>query len=202
MDDGEHSAVVNFLKRDNNSGSAVESLRIAAIEDTAGKVLFQQTEDHTSRVQCFALLRADRAATTGFLVLHGNGRRTMRGPILSYVNKALKSVGDGHIRLGLTPCVDSEAMRRAIEEGEIQRVRLIRYVRPEGRTTVEDQWFPRGQVGVEEFFGCWVTALASHRTNPFRRTKTDRQSRYFRLDRRPKTYDPTGEAHLRRLESR
>ena len=70
MDDGEHSAVVNFLERDHNSGSAVESLRIgaghgesgiiAAIEDTAGKVLFQQTEDHTSRVQCFALLRADR----------------------------------------------------------------------------------------------------------------------------------------------
>lgn len=161
MDDGEHSAVVNFLKRDNNSGSAVESLRIgaghgesgiiAAIEDTAGKVLFQQTEDHTSRVQCFALLRADRAATTGFLVLHGNSRRTMRGPMLSYVNKALKSVGDGHIRLGLTPYVDSEAMRRAIEEGEIQRVRLIRYARPESRTTIEDQWFPRGQVGVEEF---------------------------------------------------
>lgn len=77
---------------------------IAAIEDTAGKVLLQQTEDHTSQVQCFALLRADRAPTTRLLALHGNvHRRAMRGPMLSYVNKVLKSVGDGHIRLGLTP---------------------------------------------------------------------------------------------------
>lgn len=115
-------------------------------------MVFQQEEEHTSRVQCFALLRADRASTTGFLALHANSRRNIRGPLLKKVNELLAVVGNGQIRFVLNPYVDREVMMQAIREGEVQKVRLVRYARPDYRTTIEDQWFPDGDVGVEELF--------------------------------------------------
>ena len=122
----------------------------ADIVNKTGSLLLRQSPDDIQRVRCGALFRLPPPATIGWLAAHVNNGRPVRG----LMEKGIQArFHDEFPRLILEfrPYVIGSALESAVEQNLIEKVRLIRYERPNDRAAAAtDKWVSAGTAATME----------------------------------------------------
>jgi hypothetical protein len=119
----------------------------ADIVDENGILKTHQTPEDTQLVRCGALFSLPPAEKIGFLAVHVNNRRGIKGLLAKGLTERFRNVNDDHI-LVLTPAVSGSALEEAVRLNRIDKIKLTRLERPEDRAiAATDKWVPAGEVG-------------------------------------------------------
>jgi hypothetical protein len=104
----------------------------ADIHDKSGSRRYRQKFDDTHRVKCTCLFLLPRGQTTGWLVAHHNSGRSAKGLMAAGLAAKFKEQFPNY-KLETTPFVEQVALIKALEEGHMDRVKLVRLQRPNDR---------------------------------------------------------------------
>ncbi|HVX20660.1 MAG TPA: hypothetical protein VHB02_04870 [Acidimicrobiales bacterium] len=122
----------------------------ADIVNKAGSVEFEQTITHTQRVKCHLLFVAKPDETQGYLATHINNGRNAKGLIEKGIRKEFREQFPDLI-LEISPFVESAAIQAAVQQGRIDKVKLIKLEKPSDRAVAAmDKWVPAGLYGKME----------------------------------------------------
>jgi hypothetical protein len=124
-----------------------ESGIAADIIDAAGDQRIRQNVEDTQLVKCGALFNLPRTQTTGWLAIHVNHGRGVKG---LFGNRLVANLREGFTdRLMLIePCVNSSALREAISQNRLDKVKLVASVRPDDIANPSlREWVPGGTAG-------------------------------------------------------
>ncbi len=114
----------------------------AIISDERGEERYRQRASDTQLLSCGGLFVLPREQVTGWLALHVNAGRGVKGLLGLGLLKAF-AAGHDDLRLELTPFVERGVLERAVDEGKVNRIRLIRSIPPNDRAdAVTNRWLP------------------------------------------------------------
>jgi hypothetical protein len=124
-----------------------ESGIAADIVNQAGALRLRQTADDTQLLRCAGLFHLPPDLETGWLALHVNYGRGVKGlleiGLLRAFNQAFTD-----LLLQINPYVEAAAFYEAIDAGRVEKIHLTKWVRPQDRAvTATDRWLPNGAPG-------------------------------------------------------
>ena len=119
----------------------------ATIVDGEGEFRLHQNIEDTHLVRCGALFHLPAAQRLGWLAVHVNNNRGVKGLLAHGVSDRFRDVYDD-LRLHIDPFVEESVLRQAVEEDKVERVKLVRYERPEDRANAAtNKWVPANAIG-------------------------------------------------------
>lgn len=119
----------------------------ATIVDGEGEFRLHQNIEDTHLVRCGALFQLPPAQRLGWLAVHVNNNRGVKGLLAYGIINRFRDVYDD-LRLHIDPFVEESVLRQAVEENKVERVKLIRYERPQDRANAAtDKWIPANAIG-------------------------------------------------------
>jgi hypothetical protein len=122
----------------------------ADIMSSTGERLFRQFLDHTHAVRSGALFQFPEGQRLGWLAVHVHGRRGVKGLLASRIIERFRQQFDD-LLLFIEPYVSESVLLQAIDDDRIDRVRLIKYKRPNDPAFAEaSKWFRGNQEGAIE----------------------------------------------------
>jgi hypothetical protein len=113
----------------------------------AGKLRYRQSVDDTQFVRCAALFQLRDEETLGWLAVHINGGRGIKGPLGDVIIPKFRTRFDDLLLL-ITPFVSASAFYQAVTQSRIEQLRLIRYEKPNDRSFDDTQkWVRKNTIG-------------------------------------------------------
>jgi hypothetical protein len=117
----------------------------ANIRDKEGAMRLHQETDDSQEIRCGSLLRLKGSATTGWWAAHVNNGRSVKGLLHAPVIEAFRTEFPD-LNLKITPCVSGAALTKAVDDGNIEAVKLVRLDKPKDRRDrITDQWVRKTQ---------------------------------------------------------
>lgn len=124
-----------------------ESGVAADIVDPVGTLRLRQRPEDTQRVRCGCLVRLPPTQTIGFMAVHVNNNRGVKGLLSTELTRRFRYEFDDLI-LVFTPYVLGAALTEAVDQGRIEKVKLIRLERPTDRASeATNKWVRGEQIG-------------------------------------------------------
>lgn len=115
----------------------------ADIFDGNGDFKVRQLPVDTSEVKCGVVFRLPPSETTGFLAVHVSNGRSVKSLLADALVRRFRE-DFPELMLEIKPAALGAAVRQAVNEGRIDRIRLTRLDRPRDRAnTGEGKWIPR-----------------------------------------------------------
>jgi hypothetical protein len=119
----------------------------ADIVNPDGDLLHRQEPEHTQLLRCGGLFRLPPAQKLGWLAIHVNNGRGSKGLLEKGIREQF-----GHeypdLVLELTPYVQGSVLKEAVDQGRIDKVKLVKTERPNDRASAAtDRWVPAGAIG-------------------------------------------------------
>jgi hypothetical protein len=112
----------------------------ADIVNANGQLRLHQELDDAQMVRCGSLFRLPRPDKLGFWAVHVNNNRSAKGLISSELLPRFRSRFE-KLSLLIQPCVSRDALVAAVEQDQLETVRLIRLERPHDRASAAtDKW--------------------------------------------------------------
>jgi hypothetical protein len=110
----------------------------------AGDLRFHRTADDTEMLRCGCLLRLPPAAETGWLAAHINNGHGIKGLLEKELSARFRQDFPDLV-LEMNPCVLASALREAIEQDRVNKVRLVKLEQPNNRANAAtDKWVRQG----------------------------------------------------------
>jgi hypothetical protein len=117
----------------------------ADIHNKTGKRQYQQKFDDTHRIKCMCLFVLARGQTIGWLTAQVNSGRSAKGLMATHLETKFKEYFPEYT-LEFTPFIEQAALIQALEEGHMDRVKLVRLERPNDRSVAAlDRWVYKGR---------------------------------------------------------
>lgn len=119
----------------------------AEIIDEQGVEQYKQRRTDEARLHCGALFVLPVDQDRGWLALHTNNGRGVKGLLgPELVRRFAQDFDD--LMLELKPYVDLAALRQAVEDGHVEDVRLTKIVKPGDQAdAATNRWVPQGEIG-------------------------------------------------------
>lgn len=119
----------------------------AEIYDDTGVEQYRQKLTDEARLRCGALFVLPADQERGWLALHTNAGRGVKGLLGPELTRRFAQTHDDHT-LELTPWVDRQALEQAVDRGAISDVRLTKLVQPgDAADAATNRWVPAGDIG-------------------------------------------------------
>ena len=119
----------------------------AEIYDSDGVERYRQKLTDEARLRCGALFVLPADQERGWLALHTNSGRGVKGLPGPELMKRFAQTHDDHM-LEFTPWVDRQALEQAVDDGAISDVRLTKLVEPgDVADAATNRWVPDGEIG-------------------------------------------------------
>ncbi len=116
----------------------------ADIVDKIGELRLRQTPDDTQRVRCGCLFVLPAAEETGWLAVHINNERHIKGLLEKGIQERFRADFPDMV-LEIKPYVMGSVLQKAVEEGRIDKLRLITWEQPHDRAiAATDKWVRQG----------------------------------------------------------
>lgn len=118
---------------------------IADIHNKTGRRQYQQKFDDTHRIKCMCLFVLPRGQKIGWLVAQVNSGRSAKGLMATHLQVKFNEYFPEYM-LEITPFIEQAALMQALEEGRMDRVKLVRLERPTDRAIAAlDRWVDKGR---------------------------------------------------------
>jgi hypothetical protein len=122
----------------------------ADIVDKVGELRLRQTPDDTQRVRCGSLFVLPAAEQTGWLAVHINNQRHIKGLLEKGTQERFRLDFPDMI-LEIKPYVMGSVLQKAVEQDRIDKVRLVTWEQPHDRAlSATDKWVRQGTVAKVE----------------------------------------------------
>jgi hypothetical protein len=122
----------------------------ADIVDKVGDLRLRQSADDTSRVRCGCLIRLPTAADIGWLASHINNGRHTKGLLEKGIQELFRQQFRDFV-LEIKPYVMGSVLQRAVQQGRIDKIRLVKLERPDDRAlTGAGKWVVAGTTAKAE----------------------------------------------------
>jgi hypothetical protein len=119
----------------------------ADIVDADGRLRLRQTPQDTQLLQCGCLFLLSPTEELGWLAVHINNGRSVKGLLEKGLVEKFRVEFD-ELMLELPPFVQGSVLQEAVEHGQIDKVKLIRYEQPSDlATSATNRWVPTGAKG-------------------------------------------------------
>jgi hypothetical protein len=92
------------------------------------QMVFRQRHDHTQLLSCYSLFRLPRNSDVGWWAVHVNNRKSGKSLIQPELKRRFRDAQSDR-SLKVEPAVNSSALEEAIENDQLQSVKLIKYDR-------------------------------------------------------------------------
>jgi hypothetical protein len=126
----------------------------ADIIDQKGKKRLRQRPEDTQEIACGGLLQLPRQATTGWWAVHVHGNRSPKRMLYEEIAQRFQADYNSlrpPLKLVVSPVVSGAALREAVEQGQINTVKLTRWDRPKDvRKRITDKWVRKDQAAYVE----------------------------------------------------
>jgi hypothetical protein len=110
----------------------------------AGELRIHRTADDTELLRCGAVFRLPPAEETGWLAAHINNQHGIKGLLDKELSAQFRKDFPG-LMLEITPCVLASALRAAIEQDRVDKVKLVKLEQPNDRANAAtDKWVRHG----------------------------------------------------------
>jgi hypothetical protein len=153
FDDPESERILRCLARRREGDELIASMQhghsglAATIVDRNQDERIHQEPTDTTLVVCGALFKVPRNQTTGWVALHVNGGNGIKGLLDLSVPARFGVDYPNHV-LEIRPFIKGDALRQAIDENKLQKVRLVRYEKPNDRASAStNRWVPANLFG-------------------------------------------------------
>lgn len=119
----------------------------ADIVDDQGDRQYRQVASDTQLLRCGCLFKLPSAETTGWLALHINNGRGIKGLLATGLWTRFREEFADYT-LEINPYVQQSALMEAIEQDQLLKVKLIRYEKPHDRAVqATNRWVHGGSFG-------------------------------------------------------
>jgi hypothetical protein len=119
----------------------------ADIVSPGGDLLLRQTPDDTQLLRCGCLFRLPPAQNTGWLAVHVNNRRSIKGLLQKGIADLFRQ-DFPDLMLDITPFVEASILQEAVSHDRIDKIKLVKYERPNDRAAAAtDRWIPADVIG-------------------------------------------------------
>jgi hypothetical protein len=119
----------------------------ADIIDTEGDLRLRQRPEDTQLLRCGSLFRLPPSETTGWLVVHVNNGRGIKGLLQKGILKRFRD-DFPQLMLDITPFVEPSVLKEAVDRDRIDKVKLVKFEQPNDRAaSATSRWVPTGAVG-------------------------------------------------------
>jgi len=115
----------------------------ADIFDRTGQFRLRQAVDDTQIVRCGCLFVLPLIQTMGWMAIHNNSGRGVKSLLAGEIDEEFRKRHD-ELLLEIKPFVFRAALEAAIDEGRVDHVRLIKFVRPNDAAFAETHRWVRG----------------------------------------------------------
>lgn len=115
-----------------------------------GAQAFHQVARDTQMVNCATLFVLPRSQPLGWLVVHINNGRSVKGLLCQGLEERL-AARHPQLALKVEPSVEASVLRKAVADGLVDRIRLRQLVPPSDRADAQvNRWIPSGDAGKVE----------------------------------------------------
>jgi hypothetical protein len=120
---------------------------VADIIDRNNQPRFHQELEHTHEVRCGALFVLPPAQKMGWLSVHINAGRGVKGLLEKGLMKAFRDVRE-ELMLEINPAVSGSTLRQAAQANQIEKVKLVKLLRPDDPArAITDNWVRGNTIG-------------------------------------------------------
>lgn len=119
----------------------------ADIVDTDGELRLRQQPEDTQLLRCGAVFRLPPAEATGWLAVHVNNGRGIKGLLQKGIVDRFRE-DFPRLMIDITPFVEPSVLKEAIDNDRIDKVKLVKFEQPNDRAAeATNRWVPAGAVG-------------------------------------------------------
>jgi len=119
----------------------------ADIVGSDGSLRYHQTSEDSQLLQCACLFRLPGSERTGWLAIHVNNGRGIKGLLDKGLGSRFRAEFADRV-LEITPFVLGSALEEAVRNSRVDKVRLVKLERPNDRANAAtDKWVPSGAEG-------------------------------------------------------
>ena len=119
----------------------------AEIVGPGGQLRHRQTPDETQLLRCGCLFLLPPAKNLGWLAVHVNNGRGVKGLLDKGLRDRMR-VDYPDLILDITPYVETSVLMSAVDNDQIDKVKLVKYEKPNDRAmAATDDWVPAGVAG-------------------------------------------------------
>ena len=112
-----------------------------------GDLRLRQTPDDTQLLRCGCLFRLPPAQDTGWLAVHVNNRRGIKGLLQKGIADLFRQDFPDLI-LDITPFVEASILQEAISHDRIDKIKLVKFEQPNDRASAAtNRWVPASVIG-------------------------------------------------------
>jgi hypothetical protein len=119
---------------------------VADIVDDRGTTRIRQNVRDTQWVKCGALFRLPAAEHIGWLAIHVNNGRGVKGLLCGRLESDFREDFRDRV-LEIEPCVSGSALKEAIDADRLEKVKLVRTVQADDLSNPGRKWVPGGTLG-------------------------------------------------------
>src|SRR6266699_569402 len=124
-----------------------ESGTVADIFDKEYQPTYHQNLEDTYEVKCGALFQLPPAQRLGWLGVHINAGRGVKGLLVRGIDEAFRLEYQDLV-LEINPCVSASALKNAAQANRIEKVKLVKLVRPnDPARAISDKWVRGNTIG-------------------------------------------------------
>ena len=124
-----------------------ESGVAADIVDPHGALRIRQHPEDSQRIQCGCLFRLPLTESIGWMAVHVNNNRGIKG----LLSQALVDKVRAHhpdLVMVITPFVMGSVLTEAVDQGRVEKIKLVRLERPTDRVVAAtSRWVPDQEIG-------------------------------------------------------
>lgn len=119
----------------------------ADIIDPDGNLRIRQVPEDTQLLRCGCLFRLPKSQHIGWLVVHINNRRSVKGLLENGLKEKLRA-NFPDLVLEIVPCVQSSVLMEAVRNNQIDKVKLVKIEQPSDRASAAiNKWIQTGIFG-------------------------------------------------------
>lgn len=119
----------------------------AEIVGPKGQLRHRQTPDETQLLRCGCLFQLPPAKDLGWLAVQVNNGRGVKGLLQKGLAERLRE-DFPDLMLDITPYVEASVLKTAVDDGRIDKVKLVKYEKPNDRAiAATNDWVPAGIAG-------------------------------------------------------